>query len=643
MKRIILIFTITALFMGLYGQTQQQPLITIDDTVKIYPDEFLYMLKKNTLPNDTITPEQYLQMFINYKLKVLDAIEHGYNKDSNFINEYHKYLLEVARDSFKDKRLEQALLRKYYQWAQTEVNTSYIMKKIPPTATPEDTLKLYNELMDIRKRAISGEDFSKLAMQYSDAPRVKRDKGKAGYLSVYDIPPQFQNFVWTQPVGAVSRPMRFLNSYYLIKITGKRPAKGKYHLAQIFISLPAKHTQSDSIEAYKKLHAIDSALRAGVSFEELAKKYSDDFRSGRNGGDMGWIRPGQTIPKFEEAAFALEKPGDITGPVRTILGFHYIKLIDKQDYSDFDKQKDDLMRLIRRSPQYRKVMTNKLDSLKYVYGFRMLGSMDTIYNHVDRTVFDGKWHDSLLIDNNNPLFELNGQKYTYGNFAKYLEKVQHPTIPENLHNFIDNQFNNFVYDKVKLLYVLDMAKNTNTEFGRLAREFYEGLLLFNISDDKVWQKASEDSLGLRIYYEQNKDKYADIQYITIFKARDQKTLKKAKRLLKKSHKEVIDKSFANQFEDSALVFVKQVVIKKNKNPEYEFIFKELKEKPKQKIFTTDDNQLIFVNDKFNQIRGYIIADYQNYLDQQWIKQLRNKHKVEINYKIFDQITKKTEK
>ncbi len=610
-----------------------QPFIIINDTAKIYPDEFMYMYHKNTLPNDTIAPEQYLDLFVNYKLKVLDALEHGYQKDSAFRAEYEKYLLQAAENKFKDQRLEQQLLDKYYNWLQTEVRTSYILKKIPNNATPEDTARLYNELLELRKRALNGEDFSSLAMQYSDAPRVKKDHGDAGYLSIFDIPGVFHDFVWNAKIGDVSMPTRFLNMYYIIKVTGRRPAKGKYHVAQIFISLPLNHSKKDSLKAMKKLRTIDSSLKAGVPFENLAKKYSDDFQSARNGGDMGWIRPGQTIPAFEKAIFTMNKPGEITGPIRTILGYHYIKLLEKQDYSDFSKQKKAIIRLLAHTPAYRLVKTHKLDSLKHVYGFRMLGSMDSVYNHIDNSIFQGKWQDSSLINNHKSLFELGGKKYSYSDFAHYIMRIQYPTIAENPRTYIKRLFDDFVYDKVKHLYVKDLVQQKGTDFYYLAKEFYEGLLLFNISNDRVWKRASEDTLGLRMYYEQHPDKYANIQYITILKAKNNKSLKKAIKALRKYKPQIVDTSFVKHYiKDTNIVFVEQKLIKQGQDTAYALLFEKLKKKPGQKIFTATDNRIIFVNDKFNQIRGFVTADYQNYLEQKWIEDLRNKHKIVFNNK-----------
>ncbi len=635
MKRFatMVIALVISLMAGFAQDFMNQPFIVIDDTIKIYPDEFIYMYRKNTIPSDTITPEQYLDLFINYKLKVLDALQHGYDKDSTFKAEYEKYLLQAAENMFLDKRMEQQLLKKYYNWLQTEIRTSYILKKIPQNASPQDTLKLYNELMSIREQAMKGRDFSKLAIQYSDAPRVRQDHGDAGYMSIFDIPGVFHQFVWNAKIGDVSKPMRFLNMYYIIKVTGRRPAKGKYHLAQIFVALPANHTEQDSIKAYRKLQTIDSLIKAGVPFEQIARKYSDDFRSAKNGGDMGWIRPGQTIPAFEKAAFSLNRAGEITGPVRTILGFHYIKLIDKEDYSDFDKQKTALEKLIRRTPAYRQVETHIPDSLKHVFGFKMLGSLDTLYNHVDNSIFQGKWHDSTLLENNLPLFELAGKKYTYADVARYLQKTQHISLPQNPRNYVKTKFDDYVYDIVKRLYVNKLAHQRGTDFYYLAKEFYEGLLLFNISNDRVWKRATEDTLGLRLFYEQHLDKYSNVEYITILKAQNRKSLKKAVKILRRLKPQIIDTNFVkNQIKDTNIVFVEQRLIKQDRDKDFDFIFENLKKKPHQKIFTTEDNRIIFVNDKFGQIRGFVTADYQNYLEKQWVNDLRQKHKIVINNK-----------
>jgi len=634
MKRILLIFKIVLINLIILNAQSilQKPFIIIDDTIKIYADEFINMYKKNKLPNDTLTPEQYLDLFINYKLKVLDAIENGYDKDSLFITEYEKYLLQAAEDRFIDHQLEKKLLNEYYQWLQTEVKTSFITKYIPKNASAKDTLKLYNELLNLRERALQGENFNLLAVQYSDAPRAKIDSGNVGYLTIFDIPAIFLRFVWTGKIGDISLPLRYMNRYYIIKITGRRPAKGKYHVKQIFVALPLKHSKQDSIIAYKELHEIDSLLKAGVPFEEIAKQYSDDPRSSHLGGDMGWLRPGQTVKPFENAIFSLSKPGEITGPIRTSLGFHYIKLVEKEDYKNFEKQKNNLIKIIRKSPDYRLVQTSKLDSLKKIYKFKMLGSLDSIFAHVDNSIFSAKWDDSILLNNHKPLFEINGKIYTYSDFAKYLKNTQRVRIPENPRNYVKFMFDNFVYNKVKKLYVKDLANNRNNDFYYLAKEFYEGLLLFNIANDRVWKRTSEDTTGLKLFYEQHRDKYNDFVYISIIQAKNQKSLKKAKRILRQRNPKVLNKNFISTYLDTNIVFIESKLIKKDIDTSYSFIFDRLEKKPKQKIFITANNQVIFVNDKFNNIRGQIITDYQIYLDKKWINELRKKHKIAINNK-----------
>ena len=637
MKRSILILLI---FLGYLGFSQHEVLLKID-TMPVYADEFLYVYKKNNRGQDSLPLKDYLNLFINYKLKVYEALKEGYNKDSAFKAEYHKYLVEAAKPYFYSKSKENQLLHEYYNRMKKEVRFSYLAKQIPPNARPQDTASIYTLLMKIRQQALNGEDFTKLILSYSDSKRRFIDKGDAGYVTVFGLPPQISNFLWKSKVGDISMPIRFGNYYYLIKKTDERPYSGEVHVAQIYVALPLKAEKEDSIKAYKKVQMIDSMLHAGKKFGEVARLFSDDYRSARHNGDLGWITVGRTIPEFEKAAFSLKNIGDTTR-VRTRIGIHYIKLLGRRNLQDFEHEKQNILKNLKSTGIYKQVYNYTIDSLKKAYHYKMIGTLDEFYKKVPPDILEGKWQDTTLIHDNTVLFKLDGEIYTNADFARYLLKNQRPTLSKNLKKYIANQYNRFVEQQVKEHYALRLAKNQNSDFGRLAKEFYDGLLLFNISNDKVWKKAAEDSAGLKRFYKKNKAKYDTLEYVSVYQG-TMPAIKKAVKALRKFKNIDVDSNLVKAINDTNLVFKQQKLISPSDH-EYGFVFK-LKHR-KRFVITKSDNgrwMLIVFNRKFPHIRGIVVADYQDYLEKQWVKQLRRRYKVEINYQTLAKIQNQLEK
>jgi peptidyl-prolyl cis-trans isomerase SurA len=433
-------------------------------------------------------------------------------------------------------------------------------------------------------------------------------------------------------------PIRLYNYYYIFQVLDTRPNQGQIHVAQIFIPLPANHTPADSAKAYNLIHKVDSLLKHGAQFSKVAQKYSQDFRSAVRGGDIGWIHSGQTVPAFEQAAFSIKKIGQVVGPVQTNLGFHFIKLLGRKSYSNYDSVKPLLLNYFKSTPYYKLIYSSVIDSLKKVYHFKQLGSLDTIRNHLSNDLFKGRWSDSTLINNTNPLCQIQNQICTYRDFALWLKHNLHPYPPQNMDKLAQTLFNNFVSYRIKLYHVLQLAKNQNTPFGQLANEFYEGLLLFNISNDSVWQKAASDSIGLKKFYQQNASKYNNLQYISVFNVKTKKDKRKLIRLLKKIHPQIADSSLLTHLQDTNITFVTKKLISAKTDKKFNFVFQTLKKHPDKKIISSPDGHtIVYLNYKFPQIRGLVIADYQDWLEKQWINHLRKQHKIYINYSLLNKI------
>jgi len=631
MKKVWLLTLVIGASISLWAQNSKDVLLTIDNT-PVYADQFVYQyLKNNTGVKDSLSVDEYLDLFINFKLKVKQAEDLGYDTSASFHKEYYDYLLQVAEPYFKSQKIRDSLVKVYYDKLQKQVRFSYIVIPIPKGG---DTAEVYNTMLDIRKKALNGVPFGELVRKYSVSRTKDYNDGDVGFVTVFDVPPSFEPFLFDNgKKGDVSMPVRFMNMYYLMKITDIQPNRGQVKVEHILVAFPQGGPAKDSLAALDKVQKIEKDLAQGKSFEQLAKTYSDDFRTAKNGGMLGWIKPGQTLPKFQDAAFSIDSVGGIVGPIRTKIGWEFIKLVDRKTLGNIDAEQEYILEKMRRRPAYRLITSYVIDSLKKAYGYKMVGSLDGFYALND-TVLNKNWDPSVFSEK--PLFVLNGKTYTERDFANYLSQYPHMGFG-SVKELIDSEYDRYLTKVVKENYV-DYLIDHDDNFGKLATEFYEGLLLFNISSDKVWNKAQTDTAGLRKFFNRNRNKYYQKLNIVVFEPLNKRYGKKLVKLLKKQSD--LDTVFFGALDTSKVKVVYQGIVSTEKPGDFQElfdIFKAGKVKPNQKVIILSDGKIVFLKNNFRLVTGTVMADYQDYLDQQWLNELKKHHKVSVNEKVKQKV------
>ena len=309
------------------------------DVSEIQAGEFIRMYQKSTEPGKTPDIDGYLQQFIVFKLKVAEAIDEGYDTTKAFRNELNGYRNQLAQNYLTDTQTKENLLQKAYQRSLTEINAWHILVALPQEPTPEDTLKEWQKAIDIRERIIKGESFESVARGTSDDKSVKINGGNLGYFSVFQMIMPFEDAAYSLKKGAVSMPVRTPFGYHIMKVTDKRPAKGKIKVAHIMKTVPPGTDEKEAEKAEEEINDISKMLQEGASFAEVAKKYSDHKESSIKGGELNWFSSGEIISDFSEAAFAIADTGKFTKPVRTLYGWHIIKLLDKKAPGTFEESR----------------------------------------------------------------------------------------------------------------------------------------------------------------------------------------------------------------------------------------------------------------------------------------------------------------
>lgn len=646
MKKVILIISIVLVSqIFLFAQEKEQTLITINDRI-VTVSEFERIYKKNNNLNtvDQKSIEEYLELFINFKLKVLEAERLKLDTAQAFINELSGYRNQLAKPYLTDKDADEKILLEAYERMQSDIRASHILIKVDENAQPKDTLFAYNKALKARKRIIDGEDIAKVASEISDDPSAKNNGGDLGFFTAFQMVYPFESAAYKLSVGDVSNPVRTRFGYHIIKLNDKRENQGQIKVAHIMIAI-SKEADKETIDnAKKRIDEVFSKLKAGEDFIELAKLYSDDKGSAKQGGELPWFGTGRMVPEFEIAAFELKNKEDFSEPVLTSFGWHLIKLIDKKPLGKYEDLKAEIKNKIARDARSEESKKSFIANLKKEYKFnKNQKNIDELFKLVDKSFLEGKWEAEKALNLNKQIFAFADQAVLQSDFAKYLNESQKKVVETDLRAGLNKKLEDFI-DKKVIEYEDGKLESKYPEFRYLMNEYHDGILLFELTDKMVWTKAVQDTLGLQNFHEQNKAKYMWDKRVdaSIYRCPDEKIAEGVKKIAKKR----IAKGYS--YDETLLK-----IIKVTKNDETKKVTVE------DGKFLKGDNDLIDkvdwnvqISENFNinnkvvfvainkiieptpkslkESKGLVTADYQAFLEAEWIKELRSKYNVVVN-------------
>jgi len=651
MRRLVLFFSILIFSTVVFAQNDNETLVTINNT-SVSKSEFERIYKKNNnlkdTPADQKSLDDYMELFINFKLKVLEAQEIKLDTAQSFINELNGYRSQLAKPYLVDKDADEQILLEAYERMKYDVRASHILIKLDENALPKDTLVAYNKALKISKRILAGEAFDKVAMEVSDDPSAKSNGGDLGFFTAFQMVYQFETVAYSLKVGDVSMPSRTRFGYHILKVTDKRDNQGQIKVAHIMVTLPKESKPEDVETAKTKIYEVYNKLKAGEDFKALAEQYSDDKGSAKQGGELPWFGTGRMVPEFEIVAFNLKNNGDYSEPVQTSFGWHIIKLIDKKPIGTYEELKTEIKNKIARDARSEKSKKSMVNKLKTEYKFAQnQKNVDEFIKTVDKTYTDGEWKASSEDKLNKPIFTFADKTFTQYQFAKYLESNQRKVTETSLNKLINAKLDEFIDNSI-LDYEDDQLEAKYPEFRFLMNEYHDGILLFELTDKMVWTKAVQDSVGLEKFHEANKSKYMWDKRVdaSIYKCPNEKIAEGIRSIAEKR----ISKGYS--YDDTVLKFIKVT-----KNDE------SLKVLLEDGVFLKGDNDLVDktnwvlglspnsnVNDKvvfvaINKIieptpktlkesKGLVTADYQSFLEAEWIKILRAKYSVKVNKELL---------
>lgn len=610
--------------------------------------EFIRMYKKSAEPGKNSDIDSYLQQYITFKLKVADAVQEGYDTTRAFKTELNGYRNQLAQNYLTDNQAKEKLLQKTYQRSLTEINAWHILITCPEGAKPEDTLIAWNKASGIRERIIKGEPFEQVARGSSDDPSVKINGGNLGYFTVFQMIMPFEDAAYNLKKGAISQPVRTPYGYHIIKVTDKRASRGKVLIAHIMKASPPGTGEKEAKEAEESINNIYKELQAGGSFSDLARKYSDHKESAATGGKLTWFGTGEIIPALSEAAFSLTDTGKFSKPVRTVYAWHIIKLLDKKNPGSFEETKSYLESKINQS--YLNSLSRKsfIEKLKSEYNFRInQPAYDWFVSNTDTLIIRGeKKYDRSAIPSGY-LYSFANQHLTTIDFASNIEKRGSMIVTNDPADFISRSIDARISDQI-IKFENSRLETKYPDFRYLINEFHDGILLFEISGKKVWNKVQEDSAGLRNYYENNKQKFLtkkgiEAKIYTLHSSKGEKMLSSYYK--KYSQKPGIDKLLKEKFnkKNDSLLVITEGKWFEGVNVEMDRI-KWIKGPQMTKI--NNYPAIVVINEvinpqplPFEAVQGEMMNGYQEYLENEWIKQLKENYTVKTDELVLADIKK----
>tara|TARA_R110002050_G_scaffold109799_1_gene221434 strand:+ start:176507 stop:178540 length:2034 start_codon:yes stop_codon:yes gene_type:complete len=638
----------------LFAQNQEDVLLTIEGN-NITVSEFMAIYNKNNVEiqsADKKSVGEYLDLYLNFKLKVHDAEVQGYDTNSSFQNELNGYVDQLAAPYLVDNQFTEGLIKEAYDRSKEEVRASHIMIKISENPTPDDTLKAWNKAWDVYKKANLGVGFTELAEKYSEDPSVEQNKGDLGYFSAFRMVYPFETAAYSTPVGSVATPIRTTYGYHIIKVTDKRPARGEIKAAHIMIISNEKSSPDEAKKAKKKIAEIYEELKAGAAFSKLANTYSDDRGSAQKGGDLGWFGAGKMVPDFEEHAFALAENGDFSEPFLTQFGWHIILREDKRNMGTYEEEYEELSKKVKHDRRSLGSQHSLVTKLKVAYGVKIKEkSKLDFYKVVDSSYFANSWStdkaaglDAAMITINDKTYGKKKVVYTQKDFAEYLVlNMRGNSKKKAIPMLVNQEFNSFVDDKI-IEYEKSILSLKHNEYKALLTEYHDGILLFEIMEQEVWKKAMRDTTGLDSFFLANEAKYMWEERLNtvLYICKTEQVANEVQALLLSNTADSIILTRMNK--DSELpVTIRSGKFEKGKETLLQGVEwkKGISTHPTDHSFVVVKVISVLPSEpkKINEVKGLVTSAYQDELDKQWVEKLRTIYSYKIHQEVLDEITK----
>jgi len=628
---------VLAVSCSLFAQVDYDPIIMRVNGNPITKSEFEYIYNKNNSANmiDKKTLAEYVELFINFRLRVEEAKYQGLDTTAAFIRDFTNYRAQLAAPYLTDREAQEAVIKEAHSRMQEEVEVSHILVRIPPNATAADTLAAWRQIQDAERR-LRRESFETIARAVSECPTAETG-GHIGWISAFHTIYEFETRAYNTPIGTVSAPVRTLFGYHLIKVHNRREASGEVLTSHIMV-----FTHENAELAKQQIDSLYRRVLAGDDFGRLAREHSEDRGSAVQNGELPWFGTGRMVPEFENAAFALNEIGDVSEPIQSMYGWHIIKLLDRRGVPTLDEARPEIERMIRRDERANAGQRAFVVSLKEEYNLQI--KTENVNEFV--VLLEGKrLNDTIfqaqIAELNKPLISFADQKYSQADFAEFLRTntISNRTIASEI---INEKLNDFVSRRLLAFEDTQLARK-HKEFRFLSQEYHDGILLFEISNREIWERSSTDTEGLTAFFNANRERYTwDEPRFKgrVVHAKDRATEREARRIIRRSPVAEIDRNLQALNDGNVRrIRVERGLFVEGANQAVDADRSGFRSR--ERFVPTEEFPRVFVSgrllrapEEYSDVRGLVIADFQAYLEKQWIKYLRAKFPVVIYHDVL---------
>lgn len=623
--------------LGVLVQAQDKILFTVNNT-PVYAEEFVRVYNKNL---DLVQDESqkdvdtYLDLYINYKLKLEEAKAEGLDQQPSYVRELDTYKKQLAKNYLTDKKVTDELIDEAYERSLTEIKASHILIRLPENANPADTLKVYNELLRLRDRVVK-EGYKQVQKEVHNGSTIFAED--LGYFSAFKMVYDFENAAYDTEVGEVSLPFRTRFGYHIVYVQEKRRARGEVSVGHIMISNRSENPDTRINEVYSK-------LTQGEEFEDLAKQFSEDKGSAAKGGRLDPFSSGQlTSQEFEDVAFKLKENGDISEPFRTQFGWHIVKLYDKKPIKSFEEFKPELEVKIKRDSRSQLINESRLNKLKETYSVK---TNQEGLNYFTSIMNDDFYKHTWTLPKDFPidktLVTIGDEDINYNEFGQYLTNSQRrgaARVP--LDRLVNEQYITFLNDRI-LRYQEENLESENKEYANIVNEYREGLLLFDVMEEHIWNAAKTDTIAIKEFYNINKDDYQwhKRAQAVVASCSSKKEAKKVTKMFEAGTSVEDIKQSLNTENEINVMFTTGMMEAGHQALPENFDFKTGVSKVykyNNGYVVADVSEVIPVSTKsYEEAKGSVVSDYQNAKEEEWLQQLKAKYEVDVNQKVLKEV------
>lgn len=639
LKYILFLFSFSIL--SLVQAQDNEVLFTVNQE-PVYASEFIRVYNKNLdLVKDESQKDvdEYLKLFIDYKLKLQEAKRLKSDKKPSYIREFEGYKRQLAKNYLTDSKVTDALIEEAYSRLQTEIDASHVLVRIDENASPKDTLAAYNEIVKLRNRVIN-EGYKEIQKDVHNGKTIFAED--LGYFTAFKMVYPFESATYNTKIGEVSQPFRTRFGYHVVTVFNKRKARGEVSTAHIMIKANTKNTKQSEV----KIKEIYQRINQGEAFEALAKQFSQDPSSASKGGVLKPFSSGElSAPEFEDVAFALKENNAISKPFKTQFGWHIVKLIEKKGIAPLPEMKPFLQSKIKKDSRSKIINDSRIKTLKTKYevveGVNALSYFKTI---VTKDYFNNRWSLPKALEVDKMFVKIETKEITYKDFGQFLIKNQrnYNNSKSTIESVVETIYNRFLENEL-LKYQEANLINENQDYKQIVEEYRDGLLLFDVMETEIWKAAKNDSVALKKYYNTNKKNYFFSERVEAVVASSAKKsiIKKTTKLLERGLETEVIKKAINTSGQVNVSFTSGEMDKNHQALPKNFKFK----KGISKIMKHNEAYIVAkVTDvlpqtqkTFKEAKGKVIGDYQNFKEENWLKELAFKYTINVNQDVLKKV------